>query len=172
MEYKSCLELRLYSFYYTLCEFIDNDVFLKAHGYNVAVGNNYAHRHGVIADRIVLILYFLGNRIVKDYERLSIIAFNTGGFFLIEGGTDKVTVDIQFFLKQGYLCFCRRYSRYPAAGLHCFEFNYCVLDSLVKFQHNVPLFCTESRYATTTAHFSFCFNRFPQGSAVIVFHLF
>ena len=31
---------------------------------------------------------------------------------------------------------------------------------------------TESRYATTPAHFTDLLFRFPQGSAVIVFHLF
>ena len=172
MEYKSCFELGLYTFYYAFCKFVYFDVFFKADSYNIAVRYNDHHRHCVIAYRIILILNLFRNGIVKDYECLTVIAFNTGGFFLIECRTDKITVDVQFLLKRGNLSFCGCNVRFPASGLHCVNLIICVINCLVIFKHNVPLFCTGSRYATTAVLYYFSVIRFPLGSAVIVFHLF
>ncbi len=112
---------------------------MQADGDYIFLCDDNSHWKCRIKDRLVLIRLLLRRRIVNDHEGLSLLALDTGAFFLIERGTHEIRLDSEVSGQKRDFPFGRADRRDPAPRFRSVNPQNAVVYCLVKIQHRKPL---------------------------------
>ena len=119
----------------TLTDFGNDCVFPQANRCDKAIVGNNCHRHGGINHRFFLVLFF-GGRNVNDNQRLVVLRLNTGTFFLVQRGADKILFQSQNINQVTYFLFGRTDCAHPTAVFYGMNLSDTVVHCFIKIEHH------------------------------------